>query len=101
MRSESSPVESLVINANVGSLAATIVTRKKLPAYRLDGYRLRWIVYGYENLPMEEGNAALPALEPGSRHVVSLPFETKDPRIVRVDVLRPTGFSALTAEWKP
>jgi len=101
LRSESSPVESLVVNANAGSLAATIVTRSKLPAYRLEGYRLRWIVYGYENLPMEERVTALPVLKPGSRHVVPLPFETKDPRMIRVDILRPTRFSALTAEWKP
>ncbi len=101
LRSESSPVETLGINADDGSLAATIVTRKKLPAYRLNGYRLRWIVYGYENLPMEERIAALPAMEPGSRHVVPLPFETKDPRMIRVDVLRPTGFSTLAAEWRP
>jgi hypothetical protein len=50
---------------------------------------------------MEERITALPALEPGSRHVVSLPFETKDPRMIRADILRPTGFSALTTEWKP
>jgi beta-glucuronidase len=101
LRSESSPIESLIVNANGDSLAATIVTRKKLPAYRLEGYRLRWIVYGYENLPMEERSAALPAIDPGSRHVVPLPFESRDPRMIRVDVLRPTGFSALTAEWRP
>jgi len=101
LRSESSPIEILVINSETGRFAATIVTRAKLPAYRLNGYRLRWIVYGYENLPMEERITALPAIEPGSRHTVPLPFETRDPRMVRVDVLRPTGFSALTAEWRP
>jgi beta-galactosidase len=101
LRDEASPVETLVVNSDAGRLAATIVTRTKLPAYRLRGYRLRWIVYGYENLPMEEGITVLPAMEPGSRHVIPFSFETKDPRMVRVDVLRPTGFSALTAEWKP
>jgi beta-galactosidase len=101
LRSESSPVESLVINADAGRLEATITTRAKLPAYRLSGYRLRWIVYGYENLPMAEGITRLPAMEPGNRHVIPLPFETQDPRMVRVDVLRPTGFSVVTAEWKP
>jgi beta-galactosidase len=101
LRSESSPIETLVVNSDAGRLTAMIATRTKLPAYRLIGYRLRWIVYGYENLPMEEQHAALPTMEPGSRHVFPLPFETRDPRMVRVDVLRPTGFSALTAEWKP
>jgi len=101
LRNESSPVESLGINAEAGKLTATIVTRAKLPAYRLSGYRLRWIVYGYQNLPMEERITALPALAPGGRHAVPLPFETRNPGMVRVDVLRPTGFSALTAEWRP
>jgi beta-galactosidase len=101
LRSESSPVEALFINAEQGRLAATILTRTKLPAYRLDGYRLRWIVYGYEYLPMEEGITVLPAMQPGSRHLIPLSFETRNPRMVRVDVLRPTGFSVLTVEWKP
>ena len=58
LRQEASPVESLQLAAGEGSLSATMATRKTLPAYALEGYTLRWIVFGFDDLPMEEGSAS-------------------------------------------
>jgi beta-glucuronidase len=100
LRQEASPVESLQLAVGDGSLRATVATRKTLPAYTLEGYTLRWIVFGFDDLPMEEGSAALPKLAPGQQTTVRIEFQEKHPTRVRLDVLRPTGFSALTAWWK-
>ena len=101
LHEESSPVERLELSGEGSPLKATIVTRRTLPAYPLDGYKLRWLVFGFGDLPMEEGEAPLPRLSPGQQATVEIPFREKEPRRVRVDVLRPIGFSALTAWWKP
>ena len=100
LRQEASPVESLQLAAGEGSLSATVATRKALPAYTLAGYTLRWMVFGFGDLPMEEGSAALPKLAPGQQATLRVEFQEKHPTRVRVDVLRPTGFSAATAWWK-
>ncbi len=100
LRQESSPIESLQLDPGNGSLNATVTTRRTLPAYILEGYTLRWIVFGFDDLPMEQGSAALPKLPPGQQATMRIQFEENNPRRVRVDVLRPTGFSALTAWWK-
>ena len=100
LRQEASPVESLQLAAAESSLSATVATRKALPAYTLEGYTLRWIVFGFDDLPMEEGSAALPKLSPGQQATLRIEFQEKHPTRVRVDVVRPTGFSALTAWWK-
>jgi beta-glucuronidase len=101
LRQESSPVERLSVTAEGSKLAATVVTRKRLPAYTLEGYTLRWIVYANGGLPMEQREVRLPPLAPGQQATVFLPYAEKKPDRVRVDIMRPTGFSALTAEWKP
>ncbi|HUU27885.1 MAG TPA: glycoside hydrolase family 2 TIM barrel-domain containing protein [archaeon] len=100
LRRESSPVELLRLDDWGGNLKATVITRKSLPAYRIDGYRLRWIVHGYENLPMEQYETPLPALAPGEQASQVLTFKEKKPKQVRVDIIRPTGFSVLKALWK-
>ena len=100
LRQEASPVASLELSGSVGSLRATVATRTRLPAYTLEGYTLRWIVFGFDDLPMEEGAAALPKLAPGQQATVPIAFQEKHPMRVRVDVVRPTGFSAATAWWK-
>jgi len=97
LRQEESPVESLQLAAGEGSLSAIVTTRKTLPAYTLEGYTLRWIVFGFDDLPMEESSAALPQLAPGQNTSLRLEFQEKHPTRVRVDVMRPTGFSAATA----
>ena len=100
LRQESSPVESLQLAAGDGLLTATVAIRKTLPTYTLEGYTLRWMVFGFDDLPMEEGSAALPKLSPGQQATLRMEFQEKHPTRVRVDVLRPTGFSVVTAWWK-
>ncbi len=95
LRRESSPIESLDLRIEGAKLAVTVRTRKRIPAYVLTGYKLRCIVFGFGGLPMEQYEAALPRLTPGSASEQSFPL--KDASRVRVDILRPTGFSALTA----
>jgi len=100
LRQEASPVESLHLTAGEGSLRATVATRRTLPAYTLEGYTLRWIVFGFDDLPMEEGATVIPKLSPGQQATLRIEFQEKYPTRVRVDVLRPTGFSAVTAWWR-
>jgi beta-glucuronidase len=100
LRQEASPVESLLLATGHGSLTATVTTRQTLPAYTLEGYKLRWLVFGFDDLPMEESFAALPRLFPGQQFARRFEFQEKQPKRVRVDVVRPTGFSAATAWWK-
>jgi len=101
LRSESSPVEQLLLKAEGSSLVATVVTRSKLPTYALEGYSLRWIVYGFDALPMEKHEAALPRLAAGQTATVPVSFQEERPRQIQFDVMRPTGFSALTVIWRP
>ena len=72
-----------------------------LPSYTLEGYALRCIVYGFGDLPMEQYTVPLPRMAPGEGLIQEVPFETKNPQRIRVDVMRPTGFSARTTWWKP
>ena len=101
LRQESSPVEELRLTLEGGALKAIVSTRKTLPAYSLQGYSLRWIVYGFGDLPMEQRQVELPKLAPGQEAAVPLAVQEKSPKRVRVDVMRPTGFSARTAWWRP
>ncbi|MBI1942012.1 MAG: beta galactosidase jelly roll domain-containing protein [Acidobacteria bacterium] len=101
LREESSPVERLSVSPEGAKLAATVITRQRLPAYILEGYTLRWTAYANGDLPMEQHEIRLPPLSPGQQATVFLPYAEKNPERVRVDIVRPTGFSTLTAEWKP
>jgi beta-glucuronidase len=100
LRDESSPVEALECTGIPGSIAINIRTRKSVPAYKLAGYKLRGILYGYSDIPLEQREASLPLLTPGQS--ISIPLQFKEPGAVRIefDVIRPTGFSALTKIWK-
>ena len=100
LRQEASPVESLLLATGQGSLTATVTTRQTLPAYTLEGYTLRWLVFGFDDLPMESGSAVLPKLSPGRQFAHRFEFQEKQPKRVRVNVARPTGFSAATAWWR-
>ncbi|MCP5116613.1 MAG: hypothetical protein GY953_37775 [bacterium] len=96
LREESSPIESVDIAGEDGGFRVRILTRDRLPAYPLKGYRLRWIVFGFGDLPMESGSAALPDLEPGAKATVDIAVAEAAPRRIQLDVMRPTGFSART-----
>jgi beta-glucuronidase len=100
LRTQASPVQSLRLERAGNSLTATLETRRTLPCYALDGYQLRWIVYDQHDLPMEQHEAPLPRLEPGQSATVALSFQQGNAASVRVEVIRPTGFSAMTATWR-
>ncbi|MFC1614628.1 glycoside hydrolase family 2 protein [Gemmatimonadota bacterium] len=99
LRRQCSPVKALRLKRQRGMLSATVTARDTLPSHRLHGYRLRWTVYGPEEAPAERYTASLPDLDPGGEATVQLPFEEKAPSGVRVEVLRPTGFSVSTGWW--
>jgi beta-galactosidase len=101
LRNEGSPFSELKLTINGRWITASILTRVDLPAYTVEGYTLRAIVYGFGDLPMEQYSVLLPKMAPGEGVIQEVPFEEKAPQRIRVDVLRPTGFSAATAWWKP
>jgi len=100
LRVQASPIESAVLRKSGESqYQFEIRTRHQLPGYTLRGYSLRWLGYGYDDLPMEGGKTILPELSPGSSHTCQIkPFVTGIRRIV-ADVIRPTGFSVFTLEY--
>jgi beta-glucuronidase len=99
LRDESSPVEALDVSSDGNALKATLRTRALLPAYTLTGYRLRWVVYSGEGYPVEQHEAELPDMAPGSTHTINLGIGQPLPARLQVDVVRPTGFSARSAVW--
>jgi beta-glucuronidase len=101
LRDESSPFESLDCSGNPASFTIVARTRDTIPAYKLTGYKLRGILYGFANIPLECREAALPVLTPGQSVSISLQFKEKGAIRVEFDAVRPTGFSALTRVWMP
>jgi len=101
LREESSPIGELKVTINGRWITASILTRVEFPAYTLEGYTMRAIVYGFGDLPMEETSVLLPKMAPGEGIIQEVAFEVKSPQRIRVDILRPTGFNAATAWWKP
>jgi beta-galactosidase len=102
LREESSPLESLSLSGNSSSFTLTLRTRDTVPAYTLGGYKLRGILYGFGNVPLECSETALPPLKPGQTVSMPLKFENGEGATrVEFDVMRPTGFSAITAVWMP
>ncbi len=101
LREESSPVLSLEASGAAEALQAAVRTRERGPGYTLAGYRVRGIAYAASGIPVERQEAALPDLKPGGKARVSLAFTSKAVVRVQLDVVRPTGFSAFTAEWRP
>ncbi len=101
LREESSPLAELQVNINGRWITVSILTRTSLPAYTIQGYSMRAIVYGFGDLPVEQHSVDLPPMLPGEGVIQEIAFEEKNPRRIRVDILRPTGFSAGTVWWKP
>jgi beta-galactosidase len=92
LRRESSPIESLTLEGN----RVRLKTRATVPAYTLNGYKLRALFYGYGDVPVERVEAALPDLAPGAEHSLELAIQEPKPVRITLDVLRPTGSSAYT-----
>jgi beta-galactosidase len=100
LRLQSSPIESLSLQRTApGRFVLKIVLRHTLPAYTLRGYRVRWVAYGYDDLPMEGRIDDLASIEPGGHVELSASFAESDATRVVADILRPTGYSVGTAEW--
>ena len=100
LRLQASPLESAVLRrAGEGRFELELRTREQLPGYTLRDYSLRWIGYGYDGLPMDGGKTSLPSLRPASSQKLAIDVSVAGLRRMVVDVVRPTGFSAITVEY--
>jgi beta-galactosidase len=98
LRTQSSPIEELSLQSAGDYLELLLVTGSKLPAYTLRGYSVRWLFFGYDDLPMDGKLELLPDLAPGSRLTLKAAPTATNLRRVVADILRPTGFSAARVE---
>ena len=99
LRTQASPMEQLsLVQANDDLFRLAIKVRKRLPGYTLRAFRARWVVFGYDDLPMHGIVNQLPELHAGESHTVEATFAVADARRIVVDILRPTGFSATSVE---
>jgi beta-galactosidase len=101
LRMESSPVETLECRGIPSLFTIRLRTRNSVPEYTLSGYKLRGILYGYGNIPLERREVELSTLKSGEAVSVELRFKEQGANRVEFDVLRPTGFSAFTRIWTP
>jgi beta-galactosidase len=102
LREECSPIESLTAENRLNAFQLRLRTRQGIPTYTLRGYKVRGILYGEGDVPMERQEAALPEIVPGGEIAVDLKFSQSGvPVHVTFDVVRPTGFSAYSRDWKP
>ena len=101
LRREASPLEVFEASGKPGELQVRVKARGTVPGYTLRGYKLRTLVYGYGDIPVERLETILPDLAPGEQTTVAIRFSEARPVQVKLDVLRPTGFSAHTVVWKP
>ena len=102
LRRESSPVESLSAENHENAFHLQLKTRHDVPMYTLRGYKLRGVFYGEGDVPVERQEVELPEIVSGGEISVDLTFSQSGvPLRVTFDVLRPTGFSACSRNWKP
>jgi beta-galactosidase len=99
LRMQSSPVEAFGVTGKLGELKVTLKTRNSAPSYTLRGYKVRAVVYGYGDIPLERIEVDLPELAPGAEHEAVVKLVEKQPLRVEVDLLRPTSYSAAGALW--
>jgi len=77
-------------------------TRHDVPMYSLRSYKLRGTFYGEGEIPTERQEVALPEVASGAETTTVLTFsQSAVPLHVKFEVLRPTGFSAYSCDWKP
>lgn len=102
LREECSPVESITVDNDLNSFRLRVRNRQSLPAYTLAGYKLRGTFYGQGRVPVERLETTLPELAPGAEAKAELTFREKSaPLWVTFEVLRPSGVSAFSVDWKP
>ena len=101
LRLQASPIEKAILRkSGEGRFEFEIRTRQQLPGYALRGCSLRWLAYGYDDLPMDGGKTTLSTLLPGSSQTYEIKTSITVIRRIVVDVVRPTGFSAITVEYQ-
>jgi beta-glucuronidase len=102
LQRESSPVESFTVENHLNAFKLGLKTRHDFPMYSLRGYKLRGTFYGEGEIPIERQEVELPEVAPGSESTAALTFgQSGVPLHVKFEVLRPTGFSAYSCDWKP
>ena len=102
LQKEASPIEALTVQNNGNTFHLTLKTRSTLPSYTLRGYKIRGVLYGQGNIPVETKETLLPDLPPGKITEIDLRFtQSETPQRVQFEVIRPTGWSACWLEWKP
>ncbi|QEC52424.1 beta-glucuronidase [Anseongella ginsenosidimutans] len=97
LQEESSPVESLDVSFHDQALHVSIDTRKLIPAYTLRNYRLRWIGYADQDIPLETAEITLPDMKPGYAGAFEFKTSLAAFEKIKVEVLRPTGSVAARA----
>ena len=100
LREESSTIEKLTLTDTANGIGVELVTRSALPGYTLRGYTLRAVYYGIGGIPVERKEVKLPDLKAGENNKASFTMSEPPPLRVQFDVLRPNGFSVITAEWR-
>jgi beta-galactosidase len=102
LRRESSPIESLSLENHLNTFQVILRTRGGVPMYTLRGYKLCGTFYGQGDIPVELQEVEISELPPASSARLEVKFSQSDvPTCIRFDVVRPTGFSAYSLEWKP
>jgi len=102
LRRESSPIESLSLENHLNALQVILRTRGDVPMYTLRGYKLCGTFYGQGDIPVELQEVEISDLPPASSARLEVKFiQSEVPTRIRFDVMRPTGFSAYSLEWKP
>ncbi|MCC7498327.1 MAG: hypothetical protein IT160_12165 [Bryobacterales bacterium] len=100
LRHEASPVEWLRVTGKPESIHVDLKTRATVPAYSLEGYQIRAVGYGFDNVPLERRAVELRPIKPGESESLELKFTEKGLFRIQVDAIRPTGFSAATTIWQ-
>ena len=102
LRLESGPIESLSVENQLNAFHLLVRARRDMPMYTLRGYRLRGVLYGEGDIPVEQQEAELPQTAPGGEVKIEIKFrESGVPLRVRFDVFRPCRFSVFSLEWEP
>ncbi len=102
LRDESGPIESVSVTNDHNTFHIRLTTRRDLPMYTLRGYNVRGIFHSVGDIPYEQEDVELPEIPAGGAVQVELKFvEPSVPLHIRFEVLRPTGFSAYSWDWKP
>jgi len=102
LRRESSPIESLSLENHLNTFQVILRTRGDVPMYTLRGYKFCSTFYGQGDIPVELQEVEISELPPASAVRLEVKFTQSDaPTCIRFDVMRPTGFSAYSLEWKP